>query len=158
MANLSKFGNTGEEQMDEFTPLAPGQYIAAVIKSEVKRNSKDTGSYLKLQFQIKEGEYKGRMLFSTLNLDHPSADAVAMARKEWNSVKAAAGLVHCEESEEVHGIEMELTVVKKAATANYAAGNEIKGYTRLQGSSAPSSPKPSDGDEKPKSKKKVSFD
>jgi len=143
MADLGKmlggnFDASEEEEMSSFKAIPADDYIVAIKKSENKRNNNDSGSYLSLQFEIKEGKYKGRLLFAILNLDHPSKDAVNMARKEFTSICKATGVLSPEDSEELHGIEIVATVIVKGKTAQYPEGNTIKGYAPLSG--APSSP------------------
>lgn len=161
MANLGKFDTTGQEEMSDFTPLPNGDYVVAVKKSEMKDNKAKTGKYLSLQFEVKEGKHKGRIMFSNLNLDHPNADAVAMARKELTSITKACGLVVIDDSEELHGVPVIAKVIKKAATANNPESNEIKAYAPYNGelpAEAASTEKASAPAGKTVAKKKVSFD
>lgn len=160
MANLGgRFDTTGQEEMSDFSALPNDNYVVAIKKSEMKQNKNKNGSYLSLQFEVKEGKFKNRILFSNLNLDHPNAEAVAMARKELTSITKACGLVAIEDSEELHGIPMVVKVIKKAATANNPEGNEIKAYSRYDGelpANTEKSESPKAG--APAGKKKVSFD
>lgn len=158
------FDTTNEAEMDDFDAIPAGNYIAQIVKSEMKRNKADTGSFLNLHFKITEGDFKDRMVFTNLNLDNPSDQAVAIARKELTSIVKACGKVSIEDSEELHGIEMEIKVSIRKATQDYPEGNEIKGYKPLKGTAAPSASSASQTSEeaKPtsegKSKPKVSFD
>jgi len=166
MAKLSGF-NLGEKfnvnehkELDDFSAIPADDYVGKVIESKNVRNKKDTGSYLKLTFEITEGEFKGRKLWNNLNLDHTTAEAVEIAERTLATIMKACGKVAIEDSDELHGIEMTLRVVKKVATPNYPESNEIKNYYILDGVASPSSTKPSgssDGVDKPNKKSRVSF-
>jgi len=156
-----KFDTRNEEEMESFDALPPGDYVCRIKKSEMKENKNKNGHYLSLQFEVSEGKKKGRILFSNLNLDHPNSDAVAMARKELTSIVKACGKTSVEDSEELHGIDIVCKVVKKAATANYPEGNEIKGYKAYDESGSGSEGDSESSGKKEESapkKKKVSFD
>lgn len=154
------FNTKGEAEMDDFDAIPAGKYTAAIVKSEMKDNKQGTGQYLNLHFKITEGKFKDRLVFTNLNLVHPNDQAVAIARKELTSIVKACGLVSIEDTEELHGIDIEINVKVREATANYPEGNEVKGYKALKGVADPSGSSASkdEGSSEPSKKKKVSFD
>jgi len=131
------FSTVGESEMDDFEVIPAGTYTAMINKSEMKENKQKTGSFLNLHFKVTEGKFKDRMVFINLNLIHPNEQAVQIARKTLTSICKACGLVSIEETEELHGIEMEIKVTVKAESANFPASNEIKGFKSLSGVSKP---------------------
>ncbi|MCH9735901.1 MAG: DUF669 domain-containing protein [Actinomycetia bacterium] len=165
MAKLSgfnlgeKFNANDHKELDDFSAIPAGQYVGKIIESKDVENKAKTGSYLKLTFQVTEGEFKGRKLWTNLNLDHPTAEAVEIAERTLASIIKACGKVVIEDSEEIHGIEMELKVTEKAATPNYPASNEIKNFKPLDGVENPSGPSNpgSSGSGEVKKKSRVSF-
>jgi len=50
MADLRGFDARNVEQMDDFEPIPAGNYIAAVVASEMKPTKAGNGSFLELQF------------------------------------------------------------------------------------------------------------
>ena len=114
--------------MDDRSALPPGVYTAAITYSELKATKAKTGSYLALQLRVLEGDSKGRMLKTLLNLDNPNPVAVEIANKELNSIKAACDATEAEDSEELHGIPMLVTVGRRAGNAQYPESNTITGY------------------------------
>ncbi len=62
--------------------LKPGSYKAFIPKSDVRENSKGTGEYLLLSFEIFDGPYKGREIPVFLNLWNRSSESVRIAREE----------------------------------------------------------------------------
>lgn len=160
-----KFVAKDHKEMGNFDPLPVGEYIASLKEAEMKENSNKNGSFLKLKFKIVEGDYKDRFLFTNLNLDHPKAETVKMAEEEFATLCNAMGISGAQDTEELLGqddIVLKVRVTK--ATANYPAGNAIKGYKAaggIGGSSKPSRPSSDSSDDEPavkKKKPKVSFD
>jgi hypothetical protein len=113
------------------SPIPAGDYAAHIVKSEFKETKAKNGHYLALQFKILEGEYKGRVLFSNLNLDNPNPVAVEIANKELNTICQAINLVGVEDSDELHQKPMTITVIIRKGDANYPDSNEIKGYKNI---------------------------
>lgn len=160
MAALFKSGKSFDagdhEDMADFEPIPVDWYEAEIVESDMKQNSKKNGNYLKLKYQITEGKYKGRYLFSNLNLDHPNEDAVAMAEKELATICRAIGIATVEDSEDLHKQTMLCKVTVKPKSATHPATNEIKGYKSLDGK--PSNPASGDDDKPKKKKPAVSFE
>ncbi len=169
MAKLSgfnlgeKFNANDHKELDDYSAIPADDYIGKIVESKDIRNKADTGSYLKLTFQITQGEFKGRKLWTNLNLDHPTAEAVEIAQRELATICKACGKVSVEDSEELHGIEMTLKVVVKKAQANFPESNEVKNYKPVEGVERPSNPSAGEtkteatGGAAPK-KSRVSFD
>jgi hypothetical protein len=130
MARLIQVANVegNKEGMTDFSAIPAGKYIGMIVKSEFKATKAKTGHYLNLSIKIVEGKHKGKLLFAVLNLDNPSQVAVEIANKELNSICQACEKSGVEESEELHGIPMELTVALVPATAQRPASNDIKFY------------------------------
>lgn len=85
MANLDGFdANTVEPT--SFDPIPAGDYVAVIIESQMKATKASTGSYLQLEFEIIEGEYKGRHPWARLNLNNPNETAVKIARGELSAI------------------------------------------------------------------------
>lgn len=157
MAKLKGFNANDHEELQDFTAIPADDYVGKITESDNVENKAKTGSFLKLTFVITEGKFKSRKLWTNLNLDHPSAEAVEIANRELATIMKACGKVTVDDSDELHGIEMVLKVVKKAASANYPETNEVKNYKPLAGVERPSKAE-SSSDDKPKRKSRVSFD
>jgi hypothetical protein len=156
MAKLpSQFRADEHDEMNDYTPIPADVYHCKIKDSDLVENSQKTGSFLKMVFEVASGEYKGRLLFTNMNLIHPNKQAVEIAEKEFAAICRAAGKITVEDSEELHGKELNVKVVIKPATANYPAGNECKNYSEVEGLAKPSA---SSFASEPKKQKKVSFD
>jgi hypothetical protein len=130
MARLPSPANVpgNDQTLDDYTPLPSGNYTAMVVQSEFKETKAKTGHYLQLRWKVIEGEFKDRLIFDNLNLDNPNPVAVEIARKRLNTICKAAGKVGVEDSEELHGIPVDLTVKLKKGDAQNPDSNDISGY------------------------------
>lgn len=124
--------NFDASQFDNvFDTIPDGWYIAQIKSSEMKPNSKLTGSYLNLELEIVEGEHKGRILYDILNIDNPNKTAQEIAYKTLASICHATGVIKVENAQELHAIPMEIKVRTSSADDEYDARNIIKGYRGL---------------------------
>ena len=137
MSLLPSKANTegNNETQGDFTALPAGEYTAQIVKSDFKDTKAGTGKYLQLQFKIIEGpegvKAKGRVLFERLNLINPNPIAVEIANKSLNSICVACGKAGVDDSDELHGIPMKITLKVEEASANYPASNAFTGFHAL---------------------------
>jgi len=132
MANLSGFDAEKVEPQSDFEAIPAGKYMAIISNSEFKQTKKGTGSYLELTFQIIEGAFKNRNLWTRLNLDNPNAQAVQIAQGELSAICRAVGVLQPKDSVELHNLPLLVTVKVKIREDNGDATNEIKGYHKKE--------------------------
>lgn len=133
MANLGyEFDATQVEPSQPLEALPPGEYVAQVKNSEMKPTKAQTGQYLQLDFEVTEGEHRGRLFFARLNLDNPNQTAVEIAHRELSAICHAVGLMKVRDSSQLHYKKMlvRLDVEKRDG---YSAQNVVKGYKPLDG-------------------------
>ena len=83
---------TNGAQMEDWSALPPGEYLAAITQSERKPTKANPANhYLQLAFTIADGEHKGRKFWTLLNLWNQNEQAAHIAHREWNSIKQACG-------------------------------------------------------------------
>ena len=128
MADLRGFDASQVEPSGDFEPIPAGKYVAVITESEMKANKSGTGSLLQLTFQVIEGEHKGRLVWTRLNLDHPNAVAVQIARADLSAICRAVGVLAPRDSVELHDLPLEIHVRCKKRTDTGEIVNEIKGY------------------------------
>ena len=130
MADLSGFDANQVEPTTDFEPIPAGKYVAAIVASEMKPTKAGNGSYLELQFQVVDGEYKGRLLWARLNLDNPNQLAVKIARSELAAICKAVGVPAPNDSTELHDLPLQVKVGLKKRQDTGELTNEIKGYSK----------------------------
>lgn len=157
MAKLpSQFNSDDHEEMGDFSPLPNGEYVVKISDSDYKQNKNKTGHYLQLIREVCEGDYKGRKVYSNLNLDNPNPVTVEIAQKELTSTCKACGVVSVEDSEELHGIEHIVKLGIKKGDKDNPDSNKILSIKPLDGVSKPANPtKSATSDKKPVRKKPV---
>lgn len=138
MANLSGFDANQIEPTSDFEALPAGKYVAMITESELKPTKSGAGNYLQLTFEILEGPYKGRIIWSRLNLNNPNATTVQIAQRELSSICRAVGVMTPGDSAELHNLPLEILVKCKKRDDNGDVTNEVRGYGRRQMSKAQS--------------------
>jgi hypothetical protein len=128
MANLDGFNAHDVEPNTAFEPIPAGKYLAAIIASETKPTKSGGGSYLELTLSILDGEYKGRQLWSRLNLRNSNATAVKIARGDLSAICRAINVMQPKDSVDLHNLPLVINVKLKKRTDNDELTNEIKGY------------------------------
>lgn len=129
-----KFSTKGKKTMDDYDLMPEHWDHAKVVESDYKENNEKTGHYVWLKWEITRGKFKGRFLFTVLNLDHPKEQAVEIAEKELTTICAAMGLPGVEDTSELHGKEVQVRVgIQKAKKgSSYPDQNRIKNYKAIE--------------------------
>lgn len=112
-------------------PLPTGWYNVAIDESEMKPTNDGAGTYLKLRFDVLDGQFKGRKLWEQLNLKNANAQTVEIAQKQLSAICHAVGVLKPAKSEELHGIPLKVRVGQKKAEGGYDAGNKITSYKNV---------------------------
>jgi len=132
MADLNGFNAHNVEPNADFDPIPAGKYLAVITASEMKPTKNNNGHFLELAFQVIEGPYKNRLLWSRLNLDNPSEQAVQIARGELSALCRAIGVMQPKDSVELHNLPLMVTVKCKNREDTGDVVNEIKGYAKKE--------------------------
>ena len=132
MANLNGFNANNIDPATDFEPIPAGKYLAVITDSEMKSTKSGSGHYLELTFQVLDGPYKNRLLWSRLNLDNPNAQAVQIAQGELSAICRAVGVMQPKDSIELHNLPLLVTVKCKKRDDTGDVVNEIRGYAKKE--------------------------
>ena len=132
MADLNGFDANAVEPNSGFDPIPAGKYMAVITESEMTPNKAGTGQFLKLTFQISEGEYQNRVLWARLNLYNPNATAVQIAQADLSAICRAVGVMSPNDSVELHNLPLVIHVRCKKRTDTGELVNEIKGFSKKE--------------------------
>jgi hypothetical protein len=132
MANLNGFNAHNVEPNTDFEPIPAGKYLAVITGSELKPTKNGSGHYLELTFQVIEGQYKNRLLWSRLNLDNPNELTVQIAKGELSAICRAVGVMQPKDFLELHNLPLVISVKCKNREDNGEVTNEIKGYAKKE--------------------------
>lgn len=142
MASLNFDANTIQPDTS-FDPIPAGWYNAIIDESEMKPTRDGSGAYLALRFNIIEGQYAGRKVFTRLNLRNQNPVAQDIAQKQLSSICHAVNVLQLQDSSQLHALPMQIRVkVTNDPTGQYEPSNEISGYKAVgagngQGVAAP---------------------
>lgn len=125
------FDSNNVEPLGEFEAIPAGKYLAAIVESGYKLTKAGNGKYLELKFQIIDGQFKGRNLWSRLNLQNPSLQAVQIAQSELSSICRAVGVLTLKDTAELHNLPLVISV-KQKPDASGEMRNEIKNYAKRE--------------------------
>jgi len=140
MANLNGFNANNVEPAADFEPIPAGTYNAVIINSVMKPTKDGSGSFLELQFQIIDGEYKGRLVWSRLVLENKNEITVKIAKSQLADICRAVGILTPRDSCELHNLPMQIKVVVKKRSDNGEPANEIRAYLKRETSTQNSAP------------------
>ena len=131
------------ETMDDFSQMPKGDYPAVIIANEKNENSKGTGSYLKITWQIIEGKYKNRTQWDFLNLWHNSLETVEIATKRLATIAQAVGFT--EQLQDVDQLMQQPALISIALDVNRNGdpSNKVtyyKSITQMQTAATQSAP------------------
>lgn len=128
-ANELPQGNGGN-----YDPLPPGWYTANITASELKPTKDGSGQYIKVRYDITGPTHQGRVVFGNLNIKNASAKAEEIGRQQLGELMRAIGLAKVTDTDQLIGGVLQIKLDVRAATEQYAAQNEVKGFKAITGS------------------------
>jgi hypothetical protein len=132
MANLNGFNANNVEPADNFDPVPPGKYTAVIVDSQIKPTKSGDGNLLELKFEIIEGEYKGRFVWSRLCLENKNELTVKIAKSQLADICRAVGVMTPADSAQLHNLPMQITVKVRKRSDTDEATNEIRKYSKRE--------------------------
>lgn len=115
----------------DFTPIPPGRYRAFVSGTDLKATKNGDGLMLVVTHDIDDDEYRGRKIFTNLNIKNASEKAQAIGRGQLSSLARACGKTGIpEDSASLHDIP-HLIKVGIEQSLGYEPKNVVKGFYKL---------------------------
>jgi len=116
--------------------IPAGWYNVIMDESEIKptKNSdpQSPSMYLLCRFNVLDGQYQGRKVFTRLNIINPNPQATEIARKDLSAICHAVGAIGLvQDSSMLHGRPLKVKVGYRPATTEYEAQNDIKAYRNI---------------------------
>lgn len=112
-------------------PVPAGWYNVMIDESEMKPTKQEGGMRLALRFNIIDGQYANRKIFSGLNLRNANPVAQEIAYKQLSAICHAVGVMQVQDSQQLHGRPLKVKVKVRAASGDYEASNEITAYKNI---------------------------
>lgn len=136
MASLAGFNAANVDTSDNFAPIPAGDYLVAITDSEQRDTKAGTGSYIRLTLQVLDGPFKGRIVWTNLNLDNPNPKAVEIAQRHLAQICLAVGVPTPNDTVELHGKPLIASVTVREQ-AGYEPSNDVKKYSEAGSAPAP---------------------
>ena len=137
-------GNLSDNDIDQaaepynLEPLPKGRYLAKLVDSELKINSKNTGLVLRGVWEVLDSEFAKRKLFSNFNVKHTDKKAERIGLGMLSSCSKACGKPSIpDDSSELHNIPHIVAVKVVDGQGRYGAKNEITGFYPAKANAAP---------------------
>ena len=139
MAQLNFDANTVDPNVG-FDPIPAGKYNAVIVDSEMKATKTGTGKFLELTFEVIDGEFKGRKVWSRLNINNPNEKAQKIAQAELRNICEAVNVMVIQESSQLHNRPLEITVKCKERKDTSEITNEVRVYAPKDAATNPAAP------------------
>ena len=134
MAFLGQTFNANElPQGNTYDPLPAGWYTATITAAELKPTKDGSGQYIKVRYDITGPTHQGRVVFGNLNIKNASARAEEIGRQQLGELMRAIGLARITDTDQLIGGVLSIKIDVRAATEQYPAQNEVKGFKAITG-------------------------
>lgn len=115
-----------------FETVPAGWYNAMIDESEMKPTKDGSGAYLQTRFNIIDGQYANRKIYMRLNLRNTNPVAQEIACKQLAAIAHAVGVLHVQDSSQLHGLPMKIKVkLRKDTSGQYEDSNEISSIKNI---------------------------
>lgn len=114
-----------------YDPLPPGWYDATIGAAEVKATKDGTGQYIKVKYQITGPTHSGRVVFGNINVRNASQKAEEIGRQQLGEIMRALNIPRLTDTDQLVGGMLGIKLDIRAATEQYAAQNEVRGFKTL---------------------------
>jgi len=131
MAELGQSFDQNAVEASKFDDLPVGEYIAAMVESEVKETKEKTGKLIAATWEVTQpsahGDFTGRKFWQNINFENASAQAQLIGQQQLKAICNAVGYTeHVTDTEVLHNVECRVTMGMGKANNSYAAKPEVK--------------------------------
>jgi len=127
---MFSFDATKITPSNSFDPIPPSQYNAMITDAVLKPTKAGTGTLMALTFEILEDNYKGRKVFTQINIQNPNPTAERIGHEELAGICNAINKLQLSDPAEMLDIPLAIKVTIEQ-DAGYEPRNRIKGYSLL---------------------------
>lgn len=121
-------------QGNTYEPLPAGWYTASITDAELRTTKDGTGQYIRVRYDITGPTHHGRVVFGNINIRNQSVKAEEIGRQQLGELMRAIGLARITDTDQLIGGSLQIKLDVRAATEQYAAQNEVKGFKAIAGS------------------------
>jgi hypothetical protein len=141
---MAKFGfDVTEVEADapvSYDPIPDGEYVLKALDAEEKTTAKGDGSYIKVKFEVANGDYAGRFIWQNFNVNNPSEKAQRIGRQQIVAWATACGKPDANDTDKLLDAKFKAAVSIEKGTGGYSDSNRIKAFLFDSEASKPSKP------------------
>lgn len=134
--DFTNFDARTVEAPKSFEPIPANWYKVIVASAEIKATKAMTGSYIRLELEVVEGEHSGRRIYENLNTENENQTTKDIAIRQFGSLCRAIHTFTLRDLSDLYNKPFMAKVGIKAARDGYEASNRIMQYAALDGASA----------------------
>lgn len=138
--NLAGYDAEQHKPMEEYDAIPAGDYRAIATDSEMKATKQGDGMYLQIVWELLDEPFKGRKLWSRLNLENKNTTTVDIAKRELSSICRACGILRPRDTAELHNKPLMLKVGVELRKDTGEQTNRIKNYSPIGAMQQPAPP------------------
>jgi hypothetical protein len=143
MANFSFDTSSVEKRENRYELLPAGWYTAQITESDIVPLKSGNGSAMKLTLEVLSDGYRGRKIWTQLNVKHTNPKAETIGQQQLRELCESIGIARLTNTVELHNRPVQVKVkIRKDDTGQYEDQNEVSGFKAAGGASAPASPIP----------------
>lgn len=109
-------------------PLPAGKYDVVVDDAELVPTKAGTGQMVRMAMTVTGPTHRGRKIWDRLNIDNPNPKAVEIAQRRLAQIAKALGKAGIDDTDELVGVKLKVTVKVREASGGYEASNDVSGY------------------------------
>lgn len=129
--------NSVEKNDRNYDPIPAGWYDAQVTDSSVEMTKNGDGRYIKLRMDVVSENYRGRVIWVRLNVQHPNQTAERIAQQQLRELCEAIGLQRMTDTSQLHNKPVSIKVkVRIDPNGVYDPSNEVSAFKAI-GTMAP---------------------
>lgn len=123
-----------EPSQTSFEPVPAGVYVAKAIETDLRELKSGNGTGLSVQFEIIDGQFINRRIFSNLNVKHNNQTAERIGQEQLSAFCKAVGINKLKNTDDLVNKPLKIKVkIRKDESGNYGDRNEITGYEAISG-------------------------
>ena len=111
-----------------YDPLPAGWYDATIAAAEVRPTKDGSGQYIKIKYQVTGPTHSGRVVFGNINVRNASQKAEEIGRQQLGELMRALNIPRLTDTDQLIGGMLSIKLDIRAATEQYAAQNEVRGF------------------------------
>ena len=140
--DFTNFDARTVEAPKSFEPIPANWYKVVVASAEIKATKAMTGSYIRLELEVIEGDFAGRRIYENLNTENENQTTKDIAIRQFGSLCRAIHTFTLRDLSDLYNKPFMAKVGIKAARDGYEASNRVMQYEALEGAAASPGPAP----------------